>query len=100
MKAASIVKNLKKYKPKKIILFGSWAWGKPKADSDVDLLIVKDTKKSPYKRIPEARKFLRSVDSPVDILVFTPKEITERLRLEDFFISEIVNKGKVLYEAK
>jgi len=100
MKTALVVKNLKKYKPEKIILFGSWAWGKPKADSDVDLLIVKETKKSPYKRIPEARKYLRKIDFPFDVLVFTSKEMKDRLQAKDFFISEIVNKGKVLYEAK
>lgn len=100
MKTALVVKNLKKYKPEKIILFGSWAWGKPKKDSDVDLLIVKETKKSPFKRIPEARKYLRKIDSPFDILVFTSKEMEERLQAKDFFISEIVNKGKVLYAAK
>jgi predicted nucleotidyltransferase len=99
MKTSAIVKNLKKYNPEKIILFGSWAWGKPKKNSDVDLLIVKNTKKNPYKRVPEARKFLRSIDFPFDILVFTPKEIEKRLRTKDFFISEIVSNGKVLYEA-
>ena len=100
MKMAQVVKNLKKFKPKKIILFGSWAWGKPKADSDVDLFIIKETKKSPYKRIPEARKHLRRINLPFDILVFTSKEVEDRLKVKDFFISEIVNKGKVLYEAK
>jgi len=100
MKTSVIVEKLKDYKPEKIILFGSWAWGKPKADSDIDLLIVKDTKKNPYKRIPEARKFLREVNSPVDILVFTSEEISKRLREKDFFISEIFEKGKILYEAK
>ncbi|MDD3487345.1 MAG: nucleotidyltransferase domain-containing protein [Candidatus Moranbacteria bacterium] len=98
MKTAIIVENLKKYNPEKVILFGSWVWGKPKKDSDIDLLIVKDTKKNPYKRMPEARKFLHGIDFPFDVLVFTPKEIEERLRANDFFISEIINKGKVLYE--
>lgn len=98
MDTSAIIKNLKKYNPEKIILFGSWAWGKPGPDSDVDLLVAKDTKKNPYKRIPEARRFLRSVDSPVDILVFTPREIEERLEEGDFFISDIFRRGKILYE--
>jgi predicted nucleotidyltransferase len=98
MDTSAIIKNLKKYNPEKIILFGSWAWGKPKPDSDVDLLIVKETKKNPYKRIPEARRFLRPIDSPVDVLVFTPREIEERLKEGDSFISDIFKRGKILYE--
>ena len=100
MKTSVIAEKLKGYKPEKIILFGSRAWGKPKADSDIDLLIVKNTKKNPYKRIPEARKFLRDINSPVDVLVFTSEEISRRLQAKDFFISEIFEKGKILYEAK
>lgn len=95
-----IVKNLKKYKPKRVILFGSRAWGKPGKDSDIDLLIIKKTKQNPYKRIPEARSYLHDVDQAFDLLVLTPAEVEKRLRLGDFFIENIIKKGKVLYESK
>ncbi|MDI6591465.1 MAG: nucleotidyltransferase domain-containing protein [Patescibacteria group bacterium] len=95
-----IIKNLKPYHPEKIILFGSYAWGKPSKNSDIDILIIKKTKKDYYKRIPEARSYLHNIDQAFDILVMTPKEITKRLGLEDFFIENIIKKGKVLYEAK
>jgi len=88
-----------KYKPKKIILFGSFAWGKPNKNSDIDLLIIKDTKKDYYQRIPEVRSLLHNIDRAFDILVMTQKEVTKRLKLGDFFIEDILKKGKVIYEA-
>lgn len=88
------------YKPEKIILFGSFAWGRPKKDSDFDLLLIKKTKENPYYRIPRARSFLYDIDEAFDILVMTPKEVGKRLKLGDFFIQEIFKKGKILYEAK
>ena len=98
--ASKIVKNLKKYNPQKVILFGSHAWGKPGKDSDIDLLIIKKTKQNPYKRIPEARSYLYDINQAFDILVLTPSEIKKRLCLGDFFIEDIIKKGKVLYETK
>jgi predicted nucleotidyltransferase len=88
-----------KYKPKKIILFGSFAWGKPNKNSDIDLLIIKDTKKDYYQRIPEVRSLLHNIDRAFDILVMTQKEVAKRLKLGDFFIEDILKKGKVIYEA-
>lgn len=95
-----ITKNLKNYNPEKIILFGSYAWGKPTKDSDIDLLIIKKTKKGQYKRIPEARSYLYNVDNAFDILVMTPSEVNKRLEMGDFFIEDIINRGKILYETK
>ncbi len=95
-----IVKNLKKYNPEKIILFGSHAWGKPRKDSDIDLLIIKETKESHYKRIPEVRKYLRGINEAFDILIMRPDEVEKRLKLGDFFIEEIIQKGKVLYATR
>lgn len=95
-----IVENLKFYQPKKIILFGSFAFGKETKNSDIDLLIIKDTKKDYYKRIPEARSYLYNIDQAFDILVMTSNEIKKRLDIGDFFIKDIIDKGKLLYEAK
>ncbi|OHA14103.1 MAG: hypothetical protein A2909_02810 [Candidatus Tagabacteria bacterium RIFCSPLOWO2_01_FULL_39_11] len=95
-----IVRNLKPYSPKKVILFGSHVRGEQVNDSDIDLLIIKDTKKTQYKRIPEARSYLYDIDSAFDILVMTPKEVEKRLMLGDFFIKNIFEKGRLLYETK
>lgn len=87
------------YRPEKIVLFGSFAWGKPEQDSDVDLFIIKETKENRYFRQLKVRRLIKG-ELPVDILVYTPKEVEKRLAMEDFFIEDIIKKGKVLYEAK
>jgi predicted nucleotidyltransferase len=84
--------------PEKIILFGSFAYGHPTIDSDVDLLIVMRSKARPVDRIRQASAVLDPRPFPVDIIVRTPAEIAERLRIRDCFIEEILTKGKVLYE--
>lgn len=100
MEIQRITKQIvKKYKPEKIILFGSYAWGKPTEDSDVDLFIVKNSKKKRWKREYELRlKLFGNKFPPLDLLIYTPKEVQKRINMyEDFFIKEILNKGKVLY---
>ncbi|MEA1962739.1 MAG: nucleotidyltransferase domain-containing protein [Patescibacteria group bacterium] len=87
----------KKYKPEKIILFGSCAWGKPNKDSDVDLFIVKKTKEVRTKRHLKVDRMLLDRIIPLDILVYTPEEIKERILLGDFFIKNIMRQGKILY---
>ena len=83
------------YQPEKVILFGSFAYGAPGEDSDVDLLIVKDTDKSPLERWMEVKKILRGTarELPVSPLVYTKNEIEERKGMKDFFIEEIFEKG-------
>jgi predicted nucleotidyltransferase len=91
---------VKKYKPEKIYLFGSFAWGKPTRDSDLDLFIIKNTQEKKLERIYKVYKFLWDKKVPLDVLVYTPKEITKRLALGDFFIEDIIKNGKLLYERK
>ena len=88
---------VKKYQPEKIILFGSYAWGKPTENSDVDLFIVKESDLPRRFRTTRVERILDSVSFPVDVLVYTPKEIKERRSLGDFFVGNIFKKGKVLY---
>ena len=90
---------LKGYKPKKVILFGSYAYGEPTEDSDIDLLIIKNTDKRPIDRWIEVKKLLRDISRtvPVAPLVYTEKEIEQRIAIKDFFIEEILEKGDVLY---
>lgn len=89
----------KKYKPEKIILFGSMARNQADEDSDIDMLIVKKTGKRRVDRIGEV---LNLVDYSLafEPLVLTPKELEERQKLGDFFVLDILREGKVLYEAK
>lgn len=93
-----IVKN---YKPEKIILFGSLAWGKFGPDSDIDLMVIKRTAKDYFERNDDfIKKVDTNVDAPKDIIIYTPGEIKKRLVLEDDFICDIISKGKILYEKK
>ena len=88
---------ISKYKPEKIILFGSAATGNAGPDSDVDFLIIK--KDTPYKgrdRIIEVRRLIdRSI--PADFLVYRPDEFERRLAMGDPFLEMIFSEGKVLY---
>lgn len=94
-------KIVKEYKPKKIILFGSYAWGKPTEDSDFDLFIVKNSRKRRIDRERELRTMLIGNNfPPMDLLIYTSQELKRRFQIGDFFIKDIFKKGKVLYEAK
>ena len=88
---------VKKYKPEKIILFGSFAYGRPKPSSDIDLLIIKKTKEKKIKRIKDVLMQIKS-NLPVEPLIYNPEEVQERLSLGDFFFQDIIKKGKVVYE--
>ena len=92
--AGRIVENIN---PEKIILFGSYADGKPNEDSDIDLLIVQDTDKPINKRALEVRRCLRGLKIPMDILVYTSDEFKDQLASKYSFISSITEKGIVLY---
>ena len=85
-----------RFRPEKIILFGSHAYGRPHADSDVDVLVVMAAR----NELDQAVRIDRAVDPmfPLDLIVCTPKNISWRLKEGDSFLREIVTKGKVLYE--
>ncbi|MCI0552913.1 MAG: nucleotidyltransferase domain-containing protein [Anaerolineae bacterium] len=90
-------KVAKQFNPHKIILFGSYAYGKPTADSDVDILVVMPFKGRNPKKATEIWMATQP-KFPVDIIVRKPSELKKRLRLGDFFLREITQKGKVLYQ--
>ena len=88
-------------KPAKIILFGSYAYGNPTPDSDVDLLVIMDIKGNYKEKYRAISMLLYPRQFPVDILVKTPKEVEDAMKGgkdNGFFIREIVKKGKVLYD--
>jgi len=88
---------VRQFKPERIILFGSYAYGNPRADSDVDLLVVMAHSGRPPYQEAKIRTALRA-PFPVDLMVRTPERLRERLAMNDSFISEIVHKGRVLHE--
>ena len=83
--------------PEKIVLFGSYAYGTPNQHSDVDLLVIMKTKASLKDRSWAVSRLLIPRPFPVDILVRTPKEVERALESGDFFIKEILKRGKVMY---
>lgn len=87
----------KKFHPIKIILFGSYAYGTPRRESDVDLLVIMD---SPLKESDLSLAIRKGIDYHfgIDLIVKTPKSLAERIEWGDFFLKEILQKGKVLYE--
>lgn len=87
---------IKKYKPEKIILFGSAVWGN-KEVNDIDLFIIKQD--IPYYGADRMNELyhLMDTDLAVDYIVYKPEEVEERLSLGDPFIKKIIREGKVLY---
>jgi len=86
-----------KFNPLKVVLFGSYAYGNPGEDSDVDLLVIMDFDTSPTR---QAVNILKELDYHfgLDLITRTPSSINKRLQMGDFFLKEITEKGKVLYE--
>jgi len=88
----------REFRPRRVILFGSHAYGAPTSDSDVDLLVVMPVE---GKEVHKAAEIRKRIDHPfpMDLLVRTPQNLQWRLEQGDFFLREIVEKGQVLYEA-
>jgi predicted nucleotidyltransferase len=86
------------FRPERIILFGSHAYGGPVVDSDVDLLVVVSQGPDGYRKAAEISDRVRPA-FPVDLLVRTTEALSERLAMNDFFLQEVVNNGIVLYDA-
>ena len=88
----------RQFEPEKIILFGSYAYGTPTEDSDVDLLVI-----MPFRgrAVRKAIQIRQQIDAPfpMDLLVRTPATIAQRLKWGDFFLQEATTQGQVLYES-
>src|SRR5216683_3787845 len=85
-----------RFQPDKIILFGSYAYGTPHADSDVDILVIMPAR----NQLDQAVKIELACDPPfpLDIIVRTPHNMQWRLAEGESFLREITTRGKVLYE--
>jgi len=94
----AIQKIVAELRPEKVILFGSYAYGTPSPHSDVDLLVIMKTRASLKERSWAVSRLLLPRPFPVDILVKTPREVEKSLKTGDFFLQEILTRGKVLYD--
>jgi predicted nucleotidyltransferase len=85
------------FHPCQIILFGSYAYGRPHPGSDVDLLVVMNT---PLKETEQAIRISQAIEYHfgLDLIVRTPAKLSERLALGDHFLREVMTKGKILYD--
>jgi predicted nucleotidyltransferase len=90
-------KIVKAIKPGQIVLFGSYAYGQPTPDSDVDLLIIWNTRKPAPLRYRAISDVIRPRPFPLDIIVRTPREIEMARKRIDPFLNEALRRGKVLY---
>ena len=87
------------FRPQKVILFGSYAYGQPTEDSDVDLLVLMDMDEPP---LHVAAKIAAAVEHPfpLDIVVRTPTEFVAAIQRKGVFATEVATKGVTLYEAR
>ncbi len=100
-KEISIIKDqiVKEFAPEKIILFGSYAWGKPTDDSDVDFLIVQNSNQKRTERQKALQEKLAKNAVPMDLLVYTPVEIENSInKNQNLFLEDILRNGKAIYE--
>jgi len=86
------------FNPEKIFLFGSYASGTPDRDSDLDLLIIQNSKLPRHKRVFEIRKSLIGSMIPLDIIVYTPEEFESEKDIRFSFINSAIKSAKLLYE--
>lgn len=88
-----------KFHPQKIILFGSYARGNPHPESDVDLLVVMET---PLKEVEQAIKICLQIEYRfgLDLIVHTPQKLAERVDMGDWFLRDVLDEGRVVYESR
>lgn len=91
---------LKRYKPEKIILFGSHATGESDEDSDLDFVVIKKTRKRFIRRLIEVARLIDNSLGKVDVFVYSPAEFALMKEQGNSFIENVVRHGKVLYEAR
>jgi len=90
---------VEKFQPQKIVLFGSYARGNPRPESDVDLLVVMETSLKETKQALVIDQSLERDLFGLDLIVRTPQNLAKRTAMGDSFLKEVTTQGKVLYEA-
>lgn len=101
-----LIERLKQTQPEKVILFGSYAYGEPSEDSDLDILVVTGDDLIPSSFAEKSRIYLRisraisdiKKEFPVDLIVHTKAMHKRFIEYNSLFARELLTKGKVLYE--
>lgn len=89
---------VRQFQPERVVVFGSYAWGEPRDDSDVDLLVVMAHSGAAAEQAARIRRAIRA-GFPLDIVVRSPAAVRKRLAMGDGFLRDILEKGKVLHES-
>jgi uncharacterized protein len=89
---------VREFKPERIILFGSHAYGRPTPESDLDLMVVMQFEGDPLEQAVTMLNRLNML-IPIDLLVRTPEQVQQRLEMGDSFMRDIIERGEVMYEA-
>jgi predicted nucleotidyltransferase len=84
--------------PERVILFGSRARGDARSDSDLDILVIKDSDEPGYRRDAALYLALAGLNAPVDVLTYTPEEVRDWSAVPQAFITTAIREGKVVYE--
>ena len=88
-------KIVEQFSPERIILFGTYAYGEPTPESDIDLLVIMDTDEKETQKAMQIRKLLNPLFG-LDILVYTPENLRKRIAWGDSFLQEIIDRGRIL----
>lgn len=91
---------VERFRPRRIMVFGSHARGEAGPDSDVDLFIEMDTSRRPPERAIEVSELFGLRPWPMDIVVYTPEEVRRLRSVNGTLLSVIEKEGKVLYEQR
>jgi uncharacterized protein len=89
----------RRFRPAQVILFGSYAYGRPTEDSDVDLMVIMPLGDSG----PSTASAIRLAcprEFPMDLIVRTREEVRRRIKMGDQFLREVTSKGIVLHESR
>lgn len=89
----------REFRPQKIVLFGSYAYGRPTPDSDVDLLVILPFRGNDVAKAIQIRSRF-DTPFPLDLIVRKPEFITRRQRERDMFIERVTTHGQVVYESQ
>lgn len=92
------LEGIMRYKPEKIIVFGSYVRGDTDEYSDLDFVVIKKTEKRFLERLIEVAKLIDSELGKVDVFVYTPEEFQEMIEREDPFIEQVLKEGRVIYQ--